>query len=44
MQTIAEHVQNPNCLAILWQLGVNYIQGHYLQRPGESLNYDFAGE
>jgi diguanylate cyclase (GGDEF)-like protein/PAS domain S-box-containing protein len=44
IETIAEHVQDPNCLAILWQHGVNYIQGHYLQRPGESLNYDFSGE
>ena len=40
--TIAEHVQDPTCLAVLWQHGVNFIQGYYLQQPEESLNYDFS--
>jgi EAL domain-containing protein (putative c-di-GMP-specific phosphodiesterase class I) len=44
IQTIAEHVQDPTCLAVLWQHGVNFIQGYYLQQPEESLNYDFSGE
>lgn len=39
--TIAEHVQDPACLAILWQHGVNFIQGHYLQKPEAALDYDF---
>ncbi|MFV2058955.1 MAG: EAL domain-containing protein, partial [Thiohalomonadales bacterium] len=42
--TIAEHVEDPACLAILWQHGVNFIQGQYLQHPGKSLNYDFTAE
>jgi EAL domain-containing protein (putative c-di-GMP-specific phosphodiesterase class I) len=40
--TVAEHVQDPACLAILWQHGVNFIQGHYLQSPENSLDYDFS--
>ncbi len=40
--TIAEHVQDPACLAILWQHGVNFIQGFYLQQPETSLDYDFS--
>jgi diguanylate cyclase (GGDEF)-like protein/PAS domain S-box-containing protein len=41
-QTIAEHVQDPACLAVLWQHGVNFIQGHYLQKPEGDLDYDFS--
>jgi len=40
--TIAEHVQDPACLAVLWQHGVNFIQGFYLQKPEASLDYDFS--
>ncbi|WP_455217482.1 EAL domain-containing protein [Kaarinaea lacus] len=40
--TIAEHVQDPSCLAVLWQHGVNFIMGHYLQSPENSLDYDFS--
>jgi len=40
--TIAEHVQDPACLAILWQHGVNFIQGYYLQQPETNLDYDFT--
>ncbi len=40
--TIAEHVQDPACLAVLWQHGVNFIQGFYLQQPETSLDYDFS--
>lgn len=44
IQTIAEHVQDPACLAVLWQHGVNFIQGYYLQQPEDNMNYDFSGE
>ena len=40
--TIAQHVQDPACLAVLWQHGINFIQGHYLQKPEESMSYDFT--
>ena len=44
VQTIAEHVQDPACLAVLWQHGVNFIQGFYLQKPEHELNYDFSSD
>ncbi len=40
--TIAQFVQDPSSLAFLWQKGINYIQGYYLQRPDTKLNYNFA--
>lgn len=41
-QTIAEHVQDANSLAVLWQSGVNFIQGYYLQKPDNAMTYDFT--
>ncbi|MGD8616612.1 MAG: EAL domain-containing protein, partial [Gammaproteobacteria bacterium] len=43
-QCIAEYVQDAHSLAVLWQSGINYIQGNFLQEPSEALNYDFSGE
>ena len=31
--TIASHVENANTMALLFQLGVSYMQGHYLHEP-----------
>jgi len=31
-------------LATLWQAGVHYIQGFYLQEPTGSMDYDFNME
>ena len=42
--TIAEFVQDANSLALLWQFGVNYIQGYFLQEPSTELEYDFTSE
>ncbi|MBD3641470.1 MAG: EAL domain-containing protein [Marinobacter sp.] len=35
-------VENASILATLWQAGVNYIQGYYLQAPAPEMNYDFG--
>jgi diguanylate cyclase (GGDEF)-like protein/PAS domain S-box-containing protein len=43
-QCIAEYVQDAHSLAVLWQSGIDYIQGNFLQEPSESLNYDFSEE
>ena len=43
-QCIAEYVQDAHSLAVLWQSGINFIQGNFLQEPSETLNYDFTGE
>jgi len=42
--TIAEFVEDANSLAVLWQCGVNFIQGHFLAEPTSTLDYDFEGE
>ena len=31
--TIAERVENANTMAVLFQLGVAYVQGHYVHEP-----------
>lgn len=41
---IAAWVQDASTLALLWQYGVDYVQGYYFQKPSEALNYDFTGE
>jgi len=33
IRTIATHVENANTMALLFQLGVAYMQGHYLHEP-----------
>lgn len=40
--TIVPFVENASVLSTLWQSGVHYIQGHYLQAPSQDLSYDFA--
>ena len=42
--TIVPLVENAGVLATLWQAGVNYIQGYYLQAPVPEMNYDFGDQ
>jgi EAL domain-containing protein (putative c-di-GMP-specific phosphodiesterase class I) len=35
VQTIAERVENANTMAVLWQLGVQFIQGYFINAPEE---------
>lgn len=42
--TIVPFVENASILSKLWQSGVHYIQGYYLQEPTDSMNYDFDTE
>jgi EAL domain-containing protein (putative c-di-GMP-specific phosphodiesterase class I) len=42
--TIVPYVDSATMMPTLWQAGVNYIQGHYLQSPTDSMNYDFSAE
>lgn len=42
--TIVPFVENATVLSKLWQTGVHYIQGYYLQEPTDSMNYDFDME
>ncbi len=34
IKTIAERVENANTIAILWQLGIAFIQGNYSKMHG----------
>lgn len=40
--TIVPFVESASMLATLWQAGVNFIQGYYLQGPSQSMDYDFS--
>lgn len=42
--TIVPFVENAGVLSKLWQSGVHYIQGYYLQEPSDEMNYDFDME
>ena len=42
--TIVPFVENASVLSKLWQSGVHYIQGYYLQGPTDSMDYDFDTE
>ena len=42
--SIVPFVENANILSKLWQSGVHYIQGYYLQEPADQMNYDFDME
>jgi EAL domain-containing protein (putative c-di-GMP-specific phosphodiesterase class I) len=33
VRTIAERVEDANTMAVLWQLGVQYIQGYQIREP-----------
>ena len=33
IQTIAERVEDANTMAVLWQLGVEFIQGYFVNAP-----------
>jgi EAL domain-containing protein (putative c-di-GMP-specific phosphodiesterase class I) len=43
-KTIAEAVEEPNSLAVLWQCGADYAQGHYIQEPIEDLTFKFSDD
>ena len=36
IETIAERVEDANTMAVLWQLGVQFIQGYFVNAPGRS--------
>ncbi len=40
--TIAQCVQDATSLSVLWGMGINFIQGNFLQEPAPDLDYDFT--
>lgn len=41
MQSIAERVDDAGNLAFLWQFGIDFIQGNFVQEPTVEPDYDF---
>ncbi len=41
---IVPMVENANVISMLWQTGVNYIQGYYLQAPSTEMDFNFESE
>ncbi len=41
---IAPFVESPTLIPALWQNGVEYIQGHYIQAPSSEMDYSFNEE
>jgi len=42
--TTIPHIEKASILSKLWELGVHYIQGNYLQAPSAEMNYEFSSE
>ena len=40
--TITQFVPDAASLSVLWGMGVNFIQGYFLQEPSTEMNYDFT--
>ena len=38
---IASCVEDPSAIAQLWPTGADFVQGYFIQRPDNSLGYDF---
>ncbi|TLM79209.1 EAL domain-containing protein [Microbulbifer harenosus] len=41
-QVIVPHVEQASMLPTLWQTGTDYIQGYYVQPPGDEMDFDFS--
>ncbi|MDN3650396.1 EAL domain-containing protein [Reinekea marina] len=44
INSIVPQIEQAEVLASLWELGVNYIQGYYLQAPLDEMAYNFDDE
>ncbi|WP_320826342.1 EAL domain-containing protein [Reinekea sp.] len=44
INSIVPKIENSEILAALWELGVNYIQGYYLQAPLDDMAYSFDSD
>jgi len=43
VRAIVSRIEHPELLGQLWSNEVDYIQGNFVQQPGEGLSYDFTG-
>lgn len=42
IRTITPGVEDADILSVLWTLGIDFVQGNFLQKPEKLLNYDFT--
>lgn len=42
IKTVAKSVEDANTLALLWNLGVDFVQGYFIQEPHERMQFDFV--
>ncbi len=42
VNVIVPFVETATIIPVLWQQGVQYIQGHYIDQPSYTMNYDFS--
>lgn len=42
VDVIVPFVEKATIIPTLWQQGVQYIQGHYIQKPAFTMDYDFS--
>jgi len=38
---IAEFVQDASSMSVLFSVGVDYVEGHFLAAAGPDMNYEF---
>jgi len=41
VKTIAKSVESANTLALLWDIGIDAVQGYFLQKPSDNMRFDF---
>jgi PAS domain S-box-containing protein len=44
VNVIVPFVEDAAIIPLLWKLGVNHIQGYYIQSPGPTMDYDFSSQ
>lgn len=44
INSIVPKIENAEVLSSLWEMGVNYIQGYYLQAPLDDMAYNFESD
>ena len=44
IKTVAERVENANAMAVLFQLGLDFMQGHYVHEPEVVLEDSDSGK
>ena len=42
LRVIVPFVEDASIIPLLWKLGVDHIQGYYIQSPAETLDYEFS--